>query len=183
MKNEKSTLITNLFVFIAGILLIILHNRVSIMESIVVILGLMFLIPSVISLIVVFLQRRAEYNRGYSYAGIIPAIGGIVFGLFLVVRPEIFVGILVYMFAAILILGGLYHILFLAIGSKTVKMPGWFYILPALMTIAGIVIMFTDLRTLENIVVLITGIALVCFSVNSLLEYIGYKTVFRSVTR
>lgn len=182
MKNEKSTLITTLFVFIAGILLIILHNRVSIMESIVVILGFMFLIPSVVSLIIVLLQKRGQNNRGSSYAGMIPAIGGIVFGLFLVVRPEIFVGIMVYLFAAILILGGLYHILFLAVVSKTVKMPGWFYILPVLMIIAGIAIMFTDLRTLENIVVLITGIALVCFSANSLLEYIGYKTIHKRVT-
>lgn len=183
MKNEKSTLITNLFVFIAGILLIILHNRVDIMEYIVVILGLMFLFPSVVSLIVVIFQRRQGRNTGYSYAGIIPAIGGIIFGMFLVVRPDIFVGIMVYMLAAILILGGLYQILFLAMGSQYVRMPLWLYIFPVLMVIAGVVIIFTDLHTLENMVVLITGIALVCFSVNSLLEYMGNKSVYKSVTK
>lgn len=179
MKQNNSMYVTNAMVFIAGVLLIILHDRVNIMAGIVVIVGIMFAVPSVIALLMTIIQRnkRATEMEGKhnSYLSVIPSIGGLCLGVFLILKPDIFIGILAYMFAAILVIAGLYHIIFLVILSKTIKMPGWFYILPTLIAISGLVILLSDVRTIESIVVLITGIALICFTINSVLEYIGLK--------
>ncbi|MEG1915878.1 MAG: DUF308 domain-containing protein [Muribaculaceae bacterium] len=181
MKNRNGMYITNIVVLIAGVLLIILHDRVNIMAGIVIIMGIMFLIPSAINLLMIMIQRGKnnveDDAKQFFLLNTVSSIGGLCLGIFLIAMPDIFIGILAYMFAGILLIAGIYHIVFLVISSKIVKMPLWFYILPSLTTIAGLVIIFSSVRTIESVVVLITGISLVCFTINSVLEYFGLKAV------
>ena len=90
--------------------------------------------------------------------------------VWMVVSPAFFVGLLAYIFGAILILYGIFHIIVVAVWSRPFILPWWFYLIPVLMIIAGVVILCTDVRTINSAVVLITGIALVASSVNSVLE-------------
>ena len=58
---------------------------------------------------------------------------------------------------------------------KSVKFPFYFYIIPILMVATGIIILCTSLRDINTVVVLVTGIALVASSFNSIMEYIGTR--------
>ena len=66
----------------------------------------------------------------------------------------------------------LYQIIMLAVGHRPIKFPLWMYLMPTLMTAAGIVILATDVKTIESVVVLITGISLVAFAINRLVEMV-----------
>ena len=120
-------------------------------------------------------EKDVEGNRIYrskaSFAyGVIASLGGMGLGLWMVISPATLIGIIVYLFATILVIAGLYNILMLAYGHRPIKFPVWMYILPSLMTIAGIIILCTDVKSIESTVVLITGISIVAFAVNRFLE-------------
>jgi uncharacterized membrane protein HdeD (DUF308 family) len=90
----------------------------------------------------------------------------------MIVSPGSLVGIMVYLFAVLLIVAGIYQIIMLAVGHRPIKFPVWMYIMPTLMTAAGIVILATDVKTIESVVVLITGISLVAFALNRIVEMV-----------
>ena len=160
------------------------------MESVVIVAGVMFLVPSVIALVLMMAQASktvaGEYadepRAGIGNGGVLPLLGGICFGLSLILRPLLFVEILSYIFAAVLLLGGVYHIVVLFITSRKVGVSLWLYLLPLLVAVAGFVLLITDVRTVEKWVNLITGISLMCISLASLLEYIDSRRKSRRET-
>lgn len=187
MFKKSSIFLVNIFVLLAGLLLVLLYDEARLMEGIVMVMGVMFLVPSAISLILMLSQMSRSMSRidgeadsvGFSNGGLLPSIGGICFGLSLVLRPLLFVEILAYLFAIILIIGGLYHVVMLLITSRRISVSLWLYVLPVVVAVAGFVLILTDVRTVEKWVNLITGIALICFSVASLTEYIAERRALK----
>ncbi len=88
----------------------------------------------------------------------------------MVVEPGFFVGLIAYLFAAVLILYGIYEIVLMAWLSKPFAMPFGFYIIPVVLIAAGVVILCTTVRTMNAVVVLLTGILLVCAALNWALQ-------------
>lgn len=187
MFKKSSIFLVNIFVLLAGLLLVLLYDEARLMEGIVMVMGVMFLVPSAISLILMLSQMSRSMSQidgeadsvGFSNGGLLPSIGGICFGLSLVLRPLLFVEILAYLFAIILIIGGLYHVVMLLITSRRISVSLWLYVLPVVVAVAGFVLILTDVRTVEKWVNLITGIALICFSVASLTEYIADRRALK----
>lgn len=187
MFKKSSIFLVNIFVLLAGLLLVLLYDEARLMEGIVMVMGVMFLVPSAISLILMLSQMSRSMSQidgeadsvGFSNGGLLPSIGGICFGLSLVLRPLLFVEILAYLFAIILIIGGLYHVVMLLITSRRISVSLWLYVLPVVVAVAGFVLILTDVRTVEKWVNLITGIALICFSVASLTEYIAERRALK----
>lgn len=176
--NSKSNIITSIFLLVAGILLIILHDRVNIIGGIVTIVGLLFILPSLYNLIILFIRATdSKKNSNAKTAGVISSIGALCLGICMVAVPDFFVSALVYLFAGLLVIGGLYQILLIAYATKPLRAPWWMYLLPSLAAIAGIVLLVTDVHTIENMVVLITGISFTAVALNSLLVYIGVRSV------
>ena len=164
----KTDLFTSVIVLAVGIALICLYQRVDILDWIVVIVGIMFMIPGIFSLVGGMASKRPG-----NASSIVAGVGAICLGVVMCIVPSFFAHILVYIFAGILIIGGIYHIAFLGWMSRPFVLPWYYYIIPILMIGAGLLMIFTSLRTLNNAVVLITGIAFVCSSFNSLIEWIA----------
>ena len=152
---KSNNWLTALIVMLVGILLIVWHQRVDVLNWIVLAVGIMLIVPGLYSCISALVRK---------------SLGAIALGVWMVVSPAFFVGLLAYIFGAILILYGIFHIIVVAVWSRPFILPWWFYLIPVLMIIAGVVILCTDVRTINSAVVLITGIALVASSVNSVLE-------------
>lgn len=171
----KSPLLINLIIMAVGMMLIIFHNQ-NVLSTIITIIGIAFIVPSIINLVMLFYGRKSEApgepgrsNRLISY-GVVASLGGIGLGAWMVISPETLIGIIVYVFAAMMIIAGLYNIIMLAFGHRPLRFPLWMYILPGLMTIAGIIILCTDVKSIESTVVLITGIAITAFALNRFVE-------------
>lgn len=179
MKHAQ--LYINLAILAAGILLIVFHNQ-NLITTLIVLLGIAMMIPCLATLFAVIFRRDKDAqgntikpNKALFASTVITSLCGIGLGTWMILSPSSLVGIMVYLFAAIIIIAGLYQLIMLAIGHRPIKFPWWMYIMPTLMTLAGIVILTTDVKTLESIVVLITGISLVAYAINRFAELL--KTV------
>ncbi len=174
MKTGNNWL-TILIVFVVGVLLIVWHQRVDILSWIVMAVGLMLIIPALYSLISALVRKKDDGNISHSASSstIVASVGALALGIWMVVSPAFFVGLLAYIFGAILILYGIFHIVAIGFWSRPFVLPGWMYIIPVLMIGAGVVILCTSVRTIQSTVVLITGIAFVASAVNSLCEAVA----------
>lgn len=180
--NSKNNIITNLFLLVTGIILIILHDRINIIGGIVTIVGILFILPGFYNLIMVFINTADNSSlRRAKTSSLITSIGALCLGVCMVASPDFFVSALVYIFAGLLVLGGVYQCMLIAFASKPLKAPWWMYLLPTLTAIAGIVLIVTDIHTIESLVVLITGISFTAVALNSLLVYIGVRSVTRNL--
>lgn len=167
--SGKSDLLTSAVVAIAGIIMIAFYQRIDILAWIVILIGAMFLIPGIFSLI---LGMRSS-AKGGSATQVIAGIGATALGAIMMAMPDVFAGVLVYIFAALLVIGGVYHIIFVGWLAKPYILPFYYYILPVLMIVAGIVLVATNLRTINNVVVLVTGISFIVWAFCSLVEWIA----------
>lgn len=182
----KSRFLSAIIFFVVGIILIVMHDRVDLMKWIVVILGIGLILPGLINVAVSAFSKKAEREslEGASHksayvTGLVISVFCIALGVAMLIAPDFFAGVMAYLFAAILIAVGVFHILTVGYLAKPYVMPFYFYVVPVLLVAAGVVILFTGVRGLNSIVLLIVGIGLVCSAVNSLLEYVGTHPVKR----
>lgn len=171
MSNKGNALISVILIAL-GVVFIWLYDRDTLPRSIVMLCGLAFVIPAVISLISVFFagknSKRSSALRGIQ---MICGIGGLVLGLCIIFLPGIFRPLLVYPFAALLIFGGAFQIFQLSHKYRPVDYPAWMYLAPVLVLVAGVVILCVPtLRepSSQPWVVLTTGIAAVLYGINGL---------------
>ena len=120
--KSKLPLLSNVFVFIVGLLLVVLHNRAAILEMIIIIVGIMFIVPSCLALIALFARKEKRMMSGV--AGV-PIVGGLILGIALVAAPQFFVGFTAYTFAIVLILGGCLQIVGTAVVEPSGAFPDW----------------------------------------------------------
>lgn len=168
IMNGKTDLVTSIIVAVAGIAMIVMHQRFAVMSWIVVLLGIVFIIPGVFSILMGTFSKTRK-----STTAIFTGIGATALGVIMCAMPGLFAEILVFIFGFLLIVSGVYHLCFVAWLSRPFILPFYYYILPVLLIVAGIVIMCTDVRTVDSIVLLITGIAFLCSSFSSLVEWIA----------
>lgn len=176
MLSRNSNLFTAIIVGVVGILLIVLHSHIDLLDWVSIAVGLMFILPS-LYVLCCSLGSKEKLPAGIAFV----SVGGIILGLLMCVFPSAFAGFFVYVFAALLVVFGVYQIVDLASWNKSVRFPFYFYIIPILLVATGIVMLCTSLRDINTVVVLITGIALIAFSVNTICEYVRTRKAVRSI--
>lgn len=177
MRNHKGLIAIGIIAFIIGLAFVVVHGQANMMSFIIELVGIMFVVPAIYSLLSSIYSKNKVEGFGRSMAALISAIGACALGLYMFIAPDAFVSILCYLFAGVMIMGGLYHILVLLIDRNNMKSPSWFFILPICIIIAGLIIVFTDLKQNESMVILITGIALMAFSLNMMFEIILFGSI------
>lgn len=176
MLTRSSNLFMAIIVGLVGILLVFLHDRIDLLNWVSIAVGLMFILPS-LYVLCTSIGSKDKLPAGIAFV----SVGGIILGLLMCVFPSAFAGFFVYVFAALLVVFGIYHIVDLASWNKEIKFPFYFYIIPILLVATGIVLLCTSLRDINTVVVLVTGIALICSSVNSIMEFIGTRKSARRI--
>lgn len=165
--KSKNFLWAYIFSLAAGILLICFCGSPNLFRSIVIALGILFLVPSVIAFVMSCVpQRESDGLRHVKWYLVFTTALGVTLGILLLCIPEFFVDWIVYTLAGILIFCGIAGIVFMIASGG---MPGaeiWFYAIPVLTLTCGIVIIIMGPQTTERVISLIAGIFLVCYSVN-----------------
>ena len=144
----------------------------------------LFLAPSIYSLIMLLFTNvpveDAMHNPRYN---LIPTIGGLSFGLLIVVKASLFVALLKYIFAILLLAGGLYYVFYLLFTRGRVSMPKWYFFLPSLVAIAGVVALVLPIESNPTLF-LMTGVSLIALSVTSVVisysEYVAYRAALKA---
>lgn len=177
MKSKNLTY-TGIVSLILGIALIFM--QATAINVVVMVVGAAFLLSAIVDLIVVFrtkttLEVNGEKKSAASISIIstLTAVATGALGLWMLISPATFSSLLVYVFAAIILLSGLYHISMLGFGFKDARFPFGFYILPILLVATGVVIFILGPVKMMNAIVLVMGISLIVYAVCNFLEAAG----------
>ena len=184
MKGKLTLVITNIIMLALGAVLIVFFDDDRMAELIAVALGVLFLAPSIYSLIMLLFTNvpveDAMHNPRYN---LIPTIGGLSFGLLIVVKASLFVALLKYIFAILLLAGGLYYVFYLLFTRGRVSMPKWYFFLSSLVAIAGVVALVLPIESNPTLF-LMTGVSLIALSVTSVVisysEYVAYRAELKA---
>lgn len=183
MKKLSVNLLTNVVLLLAGIILIIFHGQPSIMLWAARVMGLMFLLPAVTFLVMVALRQPAE-RTSTDYMGVLPAVGGLCFGLLMIIKANLFDGILQLLLGMLLVVLGLFHVIYLMLSSKSLSVKGWYYVCPIVVVVCGVLsLVLPALRDNIPAVVLIAGVCLLLFNFTSLQEYLAERRIRRAVAQ
>jgi hypothetical protein len=183
MKKLSINLLTNVILLLAGITLIVFHTVPNILLWGSRVIGAMFLLPAIAYLVMVAM-RHADARTSVDYMGVLPAVGGLCFGIVMMIKASLFDGILQLLMGVLLIVLGLFHIIYLLLSRNSLNIKGWYFLCPIVVTLCGMLsLMVTSLRENIPMVVLMTGICLLLFNFTSLQEYLAERRVRRELTR
>lgn len=183
MKKLSINLLTNVILLLAGIILIIFHGVPGILTWGARVMGGLFLLPAVAYLVMIAL-RKPVARTSADYMGVLPAVGGLCFGLLMMIKASMFDGILQLLMGVLLVVLGLFHIIYLLLSHDSLKVKGWYYLCPVVVTVCGFLSLLVPLvKDNLSVVVLITGICLLLFNFTSLQEYLAERRLRRALTK
>ena len=169
MKTMNYSLMRILFAFVVGLVLVLWPNAAA--SYIVITVGVAFLIPGIISLLGYFGRKNTE--DGISSRFPIEGVGSFLFGLWLIIMPEFFANVLMFILGFILILGGVQQIASLSVARRWMKVPGAFYLVPVLILLAGIVALFNPTGA-RNTAFTIIGVSSLVYSLSELINWFKF---------
>ena len=103
----------------------------------------------------------------------IEGIGSLLFGLWLIVMPEFFADVLMFLLGFILIMGGVQQIASLSMARRWMPVPGAFYLVPSLILIAGIIALFNPTGA-RNTAFIIIGVSSLVYSLTELINWFKF---------
>lgn len=169
MKTINYFILRSVIALAIGILLVVWPDAA--INYLVITIGVLFLIPGLLALIGYFTASEKRVAKGYFP---VVGVGSLLFGLWLIIMPEFFVTILMYVLGFILVLGGLQQIVSLTQAKKWYRVSAGFYVVPVLLLIAGIVVLFNPFTVASGAFMLL-GICAIVYAVSDLLNGIKFK--------
>ena len=134
----------------------------------VITIGVIFLVPSLVSIIGYFAQSTEMRSR-FPVEG----VGSLLFGLWLIIMPGFFADLLTFVLGFILVMGGVQQIASLSAARRWMPVPGGFYVVPVLILLAGLVALFnpTGVRSTAFIII---GISSLVYAASELLNWFKF---------
>lgn len=171
MINNGTSWLTILLTAAVGVLLIIFHGKLDLLNWIILAMGVVIAIPCFYNMIASFGKSRRDSKGNVIVSNVVASVAGVALGLWMIINPAFFVGMMAYLFAVIMIVYGIGQIVLVGYMSRPYRLPFWFYIIPVILIVAGVVILCTSVHTMNSVVVLLTGIMLVLSAVNWALQF------------
>ena len=169
MKTVNYSLIRILFALVIGLVLVLWPNAAA--SYIVITVGVAFLIPGIISLFGYMARKKTE--TGVSTRFPIEGLGSVLFGIWLIIMPEFFADVLMFILGFILIMGGIQQIASLSMARKWTPVPPAFYVVPILILLAGIIALFNP-TGVRNTAFIIIGISSLIYSLTELINWFKF---------
>ena len=166
MKGVNNSFLRAICALIIGLILVMFPNEAG--DYLVITVGVMFMIPSLLSIIGYFMMSAAERKRLP-----IEGVGSFLFGLWLVIMPGFFADLLTFVLGFILVLGGIQQISSLSVARRWMSVHAGFYIIPVLILLAGLVAVVnpTGVRSTAFIVI---GITSLVYAVSELVNWFTF---------
>lgn len=169
MKTMNYSLIRILFALVIGLVLVLWPNAAA--SYIVITIGIAFLIPGVISIFGYFGRKSSVSTVARRFP--IEGVGSFLFGLWLIIMPEFFADVLMFLLGFILMMGGIQQIASLSMARRWTPVPGAFYLIPSLILIAGIIALFNPAGA-RNTAFIIIGISSLVYSISELVNWFRF---------
>ena len=151
------SVIIGLFVFLVGLWLVIWSTQAG--EILLKALGVFLILSSVITVVYGLATNSYVDLKGMSLISIASAVLFLVVGLFLLLKTSFFMEFIGFVLGILLALYGLLQLVVSVRNSKGIKDRFWFFLVPALIFVAGIVFCFFP-RYNISVLCIIFGICL-----------------------
>lgn len=172
MSNKGNVLISFLILVLGGVF-IWLYDRDILPKFIVLLCGLAFVVPAVLSLLSTFFTgKNSRRGSAMRIIQMVCGIGGLGLGLCIMLMPDVFRPLLFYPFGALMIVGALFQVFQLSNRNRPTNYPGWMYTAPILVLAAGIATLCLPAlhgESAERWLVLVSGIAALLFGINGIM--------------
>lgn len=162
-------MIRTIVALLLGTLLILAPKNA--VEFVVRTIGILFIIPGIISLIGYF---SAEKIKRPAIQFLLAGIGCILFGIILVAIPHLFVNFLMYVTGAIILIAGITQLINLIRAQKWAKVSALFYILPVLIIAAGVIVLLNP-QSIANAITIIIGISCLVYGIMELVYWFKFR--------
>ncbi len=166
MKTMNYSVIRGICAIIMGVLLVAWPEAAIV--YLVIAIGAMFLVPSLFSLVGYFVKGR---QMGMMFP--IISLGSLLFGLWLMVSPAFFVGILMYVLGAVLVFAGISQIVQLVNARGWTQVPVGYYIMPILILLAGLIVLLNPFAA-AAIPFIILGVSSIVYGVTDIINLIRF---------
>lgn len=166
MKGMNYSLLRAVSALVIGLVLVLFPDRAA--DYLVITVGVLFLIPSLISIIGHFAQ--ATQSRGRFP---IEGVGSLLFALWLIIAPGFFADLLTYVLGFILLMGGVQQIASLTAARHWMPVPAGFYVVPVLILAAGLVSLFNPIGARSTVFIVI-GITSLVYALSELVNWFKF---------
>lgn len=172
MKSLNNTLVSSICALIIGLLLVVWPGAA--VNYLVMTIGVLFLLPGLLGLftyLVVLNKRRTEAPRPVFP---IVALGSTLFGIWLILMPSFFVGVLMYVLGVLLVLGGISQLANLVAARSFMSVPFGVYVVPVLVLAAGITVLVNPFETAE-IPFIVLGVSSIVYALMDLFRLLHFR--------
>ena len=128
MKSLNGSVLRCIFAIVLGLVLVLWPEAA--VTYLVITIGICFIIPGLFSLLNYFTREKVEGEPSPMFP--IDGAGSILFGAWLVIMPQFFVSILMYVLGALLVLAGAQQLISLVSARKWSTVSYVFYIIPVI---------------------------------------------------
>lgn len=167
MKTFNYSLLRVVCALVVGLVLVLFPDQAA--EYLVITVGCVFLVPSLIS-IVGYFAWKGERALSFPLLG----IGSFLLGLWLIIMPGFFADLLTYVLGFILVMGGVQQIAALVSARNWMRVPAGFYVVPALILLAGLFALFNPLEARSTVFIVI-GISCLVYTLSELVNWFGFS--------
>jgi uncharacterized membrane protein HdeD (DUF308 family) len=136
--------------------------------------GVFFILAGLCSFFV--WRRQSAKSEGWFSPSLLSVVaaGSILLGIWLVVSPDFFIALFGRVCGAILIIAGVQQIVSLLVARKWYAVAIGYYILPALIMIAGTLILVYPVETIANTFVLLGSVSLF-YGINEMISWYKFR--------
>ena len=166
MKGLSYSFLRAICALVIGLVLVMFPDQAG--DYFVITIGVIFLVPSLISIIGYFAQSTEMRSRFP-----IEGVGSLLFGLWLIIMPGFFADLLTFVLGFILVMGGVQQIASLSMARRWMPVPGAFYLIPSLILIAGIIALFNPTGA-RNTAFIIIGVSSLVYSLTELINWFKF---------
>ena len=167
MKALNYSVIRGICAVLMGVLLVTWPEAAIV--YLVIAIGVMFFVPSLFLLVGYFMKGRQE---GAMFP--IVSIGSLLFGLWLMVSPAFFVGILMYVLGAVLVFAGISQIMQLVNARSWTQVATGYYIMPVLILFAGLVVLLNPFAA-AAIPFIILGVSSIIYGITDIINLLRFR--------
>ncbi len=162
--SYKKTVVSSIITIAVGIVLVMWPTEV--LNYMVKLIGAVFLVTGVVSLILSYQNREERAARGLnSFSG----IGSIILGIVLWAMAGFFTDMLMWLFGLLLLIAGTGQLVALFSARRMGDLPGMAYVFPILLLIAGLV-SFLDPFSAKESLVMFFGAMTIFYGITSLIN-------------
>ena len=137
MRSINGAVLRSAFAMVLGFVLVLWPEAA--ITYLVITIGILFILPGLFAILSYFTRPKNENGEKPMFP--IEAAGSVLFGAWLVIMPEFFVNILMYVLGALLVIAGVQQLVSLISARKWSNVPLGFYLMPALILITGVMIL------------------------------------------